>query len=266
MNVIEKILASKSGKSAVEPEDVVVCDVDLMVMHDLSANFVMKVFENEMDGGGHRRSVPHRVCLRSQFRAGDARGGRGSGCGAQVRCAASYSQSLRQRLRQHSPCDHGSRPRGPRHGHHRLRLAYPDLRRARRLRHRHRQQLHGGAGLRPLLGLVQGSRRRSRSTCTATRSRASMRATSRSTWSAFLGEDGAIYKAIEYAGRLHRGFERRGPRPVPAAGYRRRRQVRLHQPGRQDRRVREGIAAGGGVRPVPQRSRHAATPRSSTST
>lgn len=50
MNVIEKILASKSGKRAVEPEDVVVCGIDLMVMHDLSANFVMKVFENEMSG------------------------------------------------------------------------------------------------------------------------------------------------------------------------------------------------------------------------
>ena len=50
MNVIEKILASKSGKSAVEPEDVVVCGIDLMVMHDLSANFVMQVFENEMSG------------------------------------------------------------------------------------------------------------------------------------------------------------------------------------------------------------------------
>jgi homoaconitate hydratase family protein len=50
MNMIEKILARKSGKSVVEPGDVVVGGVDLMVMHDLSANFVMKVFENEMPG------------------------------------------------------------------------------------------------------------------------------------------------------------------------------------------------------------------------
>jgi homoaconitate hydratase family protein len=50
MNVIEKILAKKSGKTQVTAGDVVVCEVDLMVMHDLSANFVMKVFENEMDG------------------------------------------------------------------------------------------------------------------------------------------------------------------------------------------------------------------------
>jgi homoaconitate hydratase family protein len=50
MNMIEKILASKSGKSVVETGEVVVCGVDLMVMHDLSANFVMKVFENEMEG------------------------------------------------------------------------------------------------------------------------------------------------------------------------------------------------------------------------
>src|ERR1700749_1172548 len=50
MNMVEKILARKSGKSVVEPGEVVGCGVDLMVMHDLSANFVMKVFENEMQG------------------------------------------------------------------------------------------------------------------------------------------------------------------------------------------------------------------------
>lgn len=50
MNVVEKILASKSGNAAVEPDDVVITGVDLMLMHDLSANFVMKVFENEMEG------------------------------------------------------------------------------------------------------------------------------------------------------------------------------------------------------------------------
>jgi 3-isopropylmalate/(R)-2-methylmalate dehydratase large subunit len=50
MNVIEKILASKAGKSAVAPDDVVLCKLDLMVMHDLSATFVMKVFETAMAG------------------------------------------------------------------------------------------------------------------------------------------------------------------------------------------------------------------------
>jgi 3-isopropylmalate/(R)-2-methylmalate dehydratase large subunit len=50
MNMVEKILAGKGGKRAVEPGEVVVAGVDLMVMHDLSANFVMKVFENEMQG------------------------------------------------------------------------------------------------------------------------------------------------------------------------------------------------------------------------
>lgn len=50
MNVVEKILAGKSGKPTVAPDDVVITGVDLMVMHDLSANFVMKVFENEMGG------------------------------------------------------------------------------------------------------------------------------------------------------------------------------------------------------------------------
>jgi 3-isopropylmalate/(R)-2-methylmalate dehydratase large subunit len=48
MNMIEKILAQGSGKKEVRAGDVVVAKVDLMVMHDLSSNFVMKVFENEM--------------------------------------------------------------------------------------------------------------------------------------------------------------------------------------------------------------------------
>src|SRR3569833_101707 len=50
MNMIEKILALKSGKARVEHGEVVVATVDLMVMHDLSASFVIKVFENEMQG------------------------------------------------------------------------------------------------------------------------------------------------------------------------------------------------------------------------
>ncbi|HLH45078.1 MAG TPA: aconitase/3-isopropylmalate dehydratase large subunit family protein [Bryobacteraceae bacterium] len=47
--MIEKILAKASGKKEVAPGEVVVARADLMVMHDLSANFVMKVFENEME-------------------------------------------------------------------------------------------------------------------------------------------------------------------------------------------------------------------------
>jgi len=50
MNVVEKILAARSGRKHVEPDEVVTTGVDLMLMHDLSANFVMKVFENEMSG------------------------------------------------------------------------------------------------------------------------------------------------------------------------------------------------------------------------
>ncbi len=48
MNMVEKILARASGKKYVCPSDVVVAKVDLMVMHDLSSNFVMRVFETEM--------------------------------------------------------------------------------------------------------------------------------------------------------------------------------------------------------------------------
>lgn len=51
MNMIEKILAKASGKKEVVPGDVVIANVDRMVMHDLSSNLVSKVFENEMGGG-----------------------------------------------------------------------------------------------------------------------------------------------------------------------------------------------------------------------
>ena len=51
MNMIEKILAKASGKKHVAPGDVVVANVDRMVLHDLSSNLVAKVFEQEMGGG-----------------------------------------------------------------------------------------------------------------------------------------------------------------------------------------------------------------------
>src|SRR5215468_5297580 len=51
MNMIEKILAKASGRREVAPGEVVVANVDLMVMHDLSANFVTRVFREELGGG-----------------------------------------------------------------------------------------------------------------------------------------------------------------------------------------------------------------------
>jgi len=51
MNMIEKILAKASGKKEVGPGEVVIAKVDLMVMHDLSANFVTRVFREELGGG-----------------------------------------------------------------------------------------------------------------------------------------------------------------------------------------------------------------------
>jgi 3-isopropylmalate/(R)-2-methylmalate dehydratase large subunit len=51
MNMIEKILAKASGKREVAPGEVVIANVDLMVMHDLSANFVARVFREELGSG-----------------------------------------------------------------------------------------------------------------------------------------------------------------------------------------------------------------------
>ena len=51
MNMIEKILSKASGKKQVEPGDVVIANVDRMVLHDLSSNLVAKVFEQELGEG-----------------------------------------------------------------------------------------------------------------------------------------------------------------------------------------------------------------------
>ena len=51
MNMIEKILAKASGKKEAAPGEVVIAKVNLMVMHDLSANFVTRVFREELGGG-----------------------------------------------------------------------------------------------------------------------------------------------------------------------------------------------------------------------
>src|SRR6201993_3761802 len=51
MNVIEKILAKASGRTDLSPVGVLIADVGLMVMHDLSANFVARVFREELGGG-----------------------------------------------------------------------------------------------------------------------------------------------------------------------------------------------------------------------
>ena len=51
MNMIEKILAKASGRTEVAPGDVVIANVNLMVMHDLSANFVTRVFREEIGEG-----------------------------------------------------------------------------------------------------------------------------------------------------------------------------------------------------------------------
>jgi homoaconitate hydratase family protein len=51
MNMIEKILARASGRKEVAAGEIVVANVDRMVLHDLSSNLVSKVFENEMGGG-----------------------------------------------------------------------------------------------------------------------------------------------------------------------------------------------------------------------
>ena len=50
MNMLEKILAKRSGRKKVAPGDVVVCEVDCALLHDLSARSCRVVFEKQVGG------------------------------------------------------------------------------------------------------------------------------------------------------------------------------------------------------------------------
>src|SRR4051812_2487262 len=50
MNMIEKILAKRSGRRKVAPGEVVVCDVDCALLHDLSARSCRIVWEKQVGG------------------------------------------------------------------------------------------------------------------------------------------------------------------------------------------------------------------------
>jgi 3-isopropylmalate/(R)-2-methylmalate dehydratase large subunit len=60
MNMVEKILARASGRRSVQPGDVVVAEVDLMIMHDLSGYLTSRVFDKQV--GGEVR-YPERVAM-----------------------------------------------------------------------------------------------------------------------------------------------------------------------------------------------------------
>lgn len=60
MNMVEKILARASGRPSVEPGDVVIAEVDLMIMHDLSGYLTSRVFDSQV-GGAVR--YPERVAM-----------------------------------------------------------------------------------------------------------------------------------------------------------------------------------------------------------
>jgi hypothetical protein len=58
--MVEKILARASGRRSVQPGDVVVAEVDLMIMHDLSGYLTSRVFDKQV--GGEVRH-PERVAM-----------------------------------------------------------------------------------------------------------------------------------------------------------------------------------------------------------
>ncbi len=60
MNLVEKILARASGRKAVAPGDIVVADVDCLLLHDLSGYITSRVFEQEV---GRPMRYPDRVVM-----------------------------------------------------------------------------------------------------------------------------------------------------------------------------------------------------------
>ncbi len=88
MNMIEKILAARSGRTAVAPGDVVVADVDLMVLHDLSSNFVRRVFEEDLAGEPIRH--PERIAIVFDHNFSPASEGAAQGLAAVRRFAAKH--------------------------------------------------------------------------------------------------------------------------------------------------------------------------------
>ncbi len=60
MNLMEKILAKKSGRAKVTPGEVVVADVDTLLLHDLSGYITSRVFEREVK---REMRYPDRVVL-----------------------------------------------------------------------------------------------------------------------------------------------------------------------------------------------------------
>ncbi|MCI2418778.1 aconitase family protein [Saccharopolyspora sp. K220] len=60
MNVVEKILAQASGRTSVEPGEIVIANVDRLIMHDLSGYLTAGVFDKQV--GGEVR-YPDRVVM-----------------------------------------------------------------------------------------------------------------------------------------------------------------------------------------------------------
>jgi 3-isopropylmalate/(R)-2-methylmalate dehydratase large subunit len=60
MNVAEKILARASGRSSVEPGEIVIANVDRLIMHDLSGYLTAGVFDKQVGG---KVRYPDRVVL-----------------------------------------------------------------------------------------------------------------------------------------------------------------------------------------------------------
>ena len=116
MNMIEKILARASGQKEVSPGEVVVAKVDRMVMHDLSANFVTRVFREELGGGSI--PDPSRIAFVFDHNFSPATREAAEKLFEVRRFAAATVFACSRRQRQPASRDHRERTMGAGAGHH----------------------------------------------------------------------------------------------------------------------------------------------------
>ena len=204
MNMIEKILAKASGKKAVAPGEVVVAKVDLMVMHDLSSNFVMKVFENEMEAA--TISDPSRITFAFDHNFSAPTQQAAEALADVRRFAAKHGiETSLIRTGQRAPCDHRERSVGARPSDHRMRFAHSHLRRVGFFATGVGNNSMAALGFPHSLAWFRDSRDPSGLLPRQGAAGVSPRDMSQYTVSR-VGEDGAVYKAVEYAGPYIEGL------------------------------------------------------------
>ena len=256
MNLVEKILARASGRKAVAPGDIVVADVDCLLLHDLSGYITSRVFEKEV---GRPMRYPDRVVMVFDHHFSPPTEER-----------ARVLEENRAFARRHGihlfDCGSGNIHHvGVRNGFVRPGTVVVGS--------DSHTPVHGtlgcfaaGLGNNSHAGMVMPFGKAwfrvpetTRIELTGQHEKAVTPRDAALWLTGQIGEGGAVYRALHFAGDYIDDARGVGPLAVPADHHRRRRQVRLHRPGRQDARASSGSS------PASRSTRCARTPPSEAS-